>query len=125
MRPSPLGRDFLPFGFVLAQSTGGFQTCTFAKASPKPNLGLAVEPRLGIKIPGSEWLQYFLTAPDRKILRQKNEFVETPQIRNLAVELLCLPVKAGLGQSSCTAVGTWAMPVWLAATQLLSMMLSK
>jgi hypothetical protein len=37
----------LPFGFVSAQSQG-FQTCSFAKASPKG------------KIPDSEWLQFFL-----------------------------------------------------------------
>jgi len=38
---------FLGFGFVSAQSKG-FQTCSFAKASPKP------------KNPRSEWPQFFL-----------------------------------------------------------------
>jgi len=37
----------LTFDFVSAQSQG-FQTCSFAKASPK------------VKIPGSEWLKFFL-----------------------------------------------------------------
>jgi hypothetical protein len=40
-------QGLLTFGFVSAQSQG-FQTCSFAKASPK------------VKIPGSGWLQYFL-----------------------------------------------------------------
>jgi hypothetical protein len=42
----------LPFGFVSAQSQG-FQTCSFAKASPKG------------KIPDSEWLQFFLNRSSR------------------------------------------------------------
>jgi hypothetical protein len=39
-----------PFDFWLrfGSVTGFFQTCAFAKASPK------------VKTPGSEWLQYFL-----------------------------------------------------------------
>jgi hypothetical protein len=45
------------FGVVLAQSQV-LETCSFAKASPK------------VKIPGSEWLRYFLNRSNRQTVHR-------------------------------------------------------